>query len=389
MQRTIFHLDLDAFYCAVEELHNPSLRGKAFAVGGSPTKRGVVASCSYPARMFGIRSAMPMSRAVQLCPNLIIVRHNHGEYGAMSKRVMAILNDTTPFVEKLSIDEAFLDMTGFSGEPYALAAALQQRINEELELPCSLGVAANKLVAKIANNMGKARKKTGQPPNAIEVVPPGTEADYLAPLPIRELWGVGPKTAERMHELGIQSIGDIAARDERFLIDQFGKVGYDLHLRARGIDARPVITERATKSVSSEITFDVDVNDSDDLKRTLRQQSDNVGRRLRKAGLSGRTVQIKVRWEDFTTITRQTTCDQPSHDDHWIYETALALFHQVWDGRRRIRLIGVGVSGFESAARQLSLWETDESKQQRDVQNTLDDIRERFGDDALQRGSDL
>lgn len=389
MQRTIFHLDLDAFYCAVEELHNSNLRGKPFAVGGSPTKRGVVASCSYPARTFGVRSAMPMSRAVQLCPDLIIVRHSHDEYSAMSKRVMAILHDTTPFVEKLSIDEAFLDMSGFPGEPYDLAVGLQKRINEELELPCSLGVASNKLVAKIANNMGKARKKTGKPPNAIEVVPPGTEADYLAPLPIRELWGVGPKTAERMHEMGIQTVGDIAAQKEKFLIDQFGKIGYDLHLRARGIDARPVVTERPTKSVSSEITFDVDVNDSDELKRSLRQQSENVGRRLRKSGLSGRTVQIKVRWEDFTTITRQSTFEQPSHDDHWIYETALDLFQHVWDGTRRIRLIGVGVSGFENAARQLSLWESDDSKQQRHVQNTLDDIRERFGDDSLQRGSDL
>lgn len=389
MDRIVIHLDLDAFFCAVEELQNPQLRGKAFAVGGLPDKRGVVASCSYPARKFGVHSAMPMSRAVQICPDLIVMPRRHAEYSRVSGQVMAILEETTPYVEQISIDEAFLDMSGFPTDPETLARRLQTRINHELHLPCSLGVASNKLVAKIANNQGKSRMESGHYPNAIEVVPQGEEAVYLAPLPIRELWGVGPRTAERLNELGIFTIGDIAKQDEHFLMDRFGKLGYDLHLRSRGIDGRPIVTERATKSISNEITFDNDIRDHESLKRTLRSLADSVGSRLRKAELAGKTVQLKLRWSDFTTITRQTTDHHASDDDDWIYEKASMLLDSVWDGVRPVRLIGVGVSGFEEMVRQLSLWQDPEQAQRRKVQDTIDDIRFRFGDDAVQRGSDL
>jgi nucleotidyltransferase/DNA polymerase involved in DNA repair len=210
VHRKILHLDLDAFFCAVEEQRDPTLRGKAFAVGGRPDARGVVASCSYPARKFGVRSAMPMIQAKRLCPELIIVSWNHGDYRAVSKKVMALLHDLTPLVEPLSIDEAFLDVSDIPGDPEAIARRVQSGIRADLDLPSSLGVATNKLVAKIANNIGKSSAKTESYPNAITVVAPGQEAAFLAPLPTRELWGVGPKTAERLTRLGLKTIGDIA-----------------------------------------------------------------------------------------------------------------------------------------------------------------------------------
>lgn len=358
----ILHLDLDAFFCAVEEQLNPDLKGKPFAVGGKPTERGVVASCSYPARAFGIHSAMPMSRAVQKCPDLIIVSHKMGDYRAVSRKVMTILRDVTPLVEQLSVDEAFMDMTAFGEDGEVLARQIQQRINIELKLPCSLGVASNKLVAKIANNRGKSQAETGKYPNAIEVVGVGAEADYLAPLPIRELWGVGPVTAEKMHEMDIYSIGDLAAVETTLLSRAFGKNGYDLSLRAKGIDSRPVVTERETKSISNEITFEQDVNDRAILNKTLRRMCESISQQLRKSELIGRTVKIKLRWSDFTTITRQTTVTNPRDTEQWLYKKAWTLLDEAWDGRRTIRLIGVGVANFseDNAVRQLSLWDMDE-----------------------------
>ena len=251
MTRTILHLDLDAFFCAVEEQHNKALVGKPFAVGGDPQKRGVVASCSYAARKFGVRSAMPMARAVRLCPDLIVVSRHMGDYSAMSRKVMAILHRLTPLVEQLSIDEAFLDVTGLPGDGEQIARQLQARIRDELDLPASLGVASNKLIAKIANNIGKASATGDGPPNAINVIAPGAEAAFLAPLPVRELWGVGPKTAQRLRQMNVETIGDLTRWSERDLAMRFGKLGHDLARRAMGIDNRPVQTEHETKSVSS------------------------------------------------------------------------------------------------------------------------------------------
>jgi DNA polymerase-4 len=388
MNRKILHLDLDAFFCAVEEQRDPSLRGAAFAVGGRPDQRGVVASCSYPAREYGIHSAMPMARAVRLCPDLIIVPSRHGVYGEVSEQVMAILHDLTPLVEQLSIDEAFLDVTGRREPAETLARRVQRRINDELGLPCSLGVASNKLVAKIANTVGKAEAAKGAPPNAVKVVPPGGEAAFLAPLPVRELWGVGPKTAERLARLGIETIGDIAARPPADLARRFGKHGADLARRARGIDPRPVVTEHEAKSISKETTFAADVSDPRELRLTLRRLSDGVGRRLRRAGLSGPTVKLKLRWADFTTITRQVTLPQATDQDGAIYEAALGLFEEAWRGGGPVRLLGVGVSGLEETARQLSLWETD-AGEERQLLDALDDLRDRYGEDIVRRGSRL
>ncbi len=394
MTRTIVHLDLDAFFCAVEELHRPELKGKPFAVGGRPEERGVVASCSYAARKFGVRSAMPMSTAIQRCPELLIVSRSMGRYSAVSSQVMAVLHELTPLVEQLSIDEAFLDVTGLPGGGEALARQLQTRINTELRLPCSLGVATNKLVAKIANNIGKSGAVGDGPPNAITIVPPGQEAAFLAPLNIRELWGVGPKTAERLNEMDVHTIGDLTRCSERDLIQRFGKMGYDMARRARGLDDRPIETERETKSISSEITFVHDVRDAQYLRRSLREQADEVASRVRESALQGRTVSIKLRWSDFTTLTRQTTLPQPVDDGDSIYTAAAALLEKVWTGGRPVRLIGVGISAFETEPpiRQLGLWDTlpaPDPEPDNPLQDTLNALRERFGDDAIRKGSDL
>lgn len=387
--RKILHLDLDAFFCAVEEQRDPALRGKAFAVGGRPDQRGVVASCSYAARRFGVRSAMPMSRALRLCPELIVTPSNFKAYHEASARVMEILHNTTPDVEQVSIDEAFLDVTLLPEEAEGIARRLQAGIRDELELPSSLGVASNKLVAKIANNIGKAGAVKDSPPFAITVVLPGQEAAFLAPLAVGELWGVGPKTAEQLGKLGIRTIGDMARWPEGDLIRRFGKHGADLARRAHGIDDSPVATEGETKSVSKEITFAQDIRDGHELRRTLLALSDEVGRRLRRDGLRGTTVKIKLRWADFTTLTRQVTLDQPTHHDREIYEVALTLFDRTWPEGRPVRLIGVGVSGFDDPGEQLGLWGQVKARQDERLESTLDELRDRFGERIVRRGSQL
>ncbi len=389
MARIILHIDLDAFYCAVEEQHNPSLAGLPFAVGGDADKRGVVASCSYPARVYGVRSAMPMAAALRKCPELVIVRPNFGRYRERSQQVMAILHDLTPLVEQLSIDEAFLDVTGLQRSRSKIASDLQGRINNELRLPCSIGVATNKLVAKTATTIGKAQATQGDYPNAINAVPVGGEAAFLAPLPIEELWGVGPKTAQKLREMGITTIGNLAAFPPAELQRQFGKHGADLAQRASGNDARRVEPEHEAKSISKETTFSRDNSDADALKRTLRQLSDEVGFRLRKAQLSGTTVKIKLRWSDFTTITRQTTVPHPIDQDDAIYASALELFNTHWPPNQPVRLIGVGVSGFEQPIRQLGLWDAPKAEDASHLQSTLDEIRTRFGERAIKRGTSL
>lgn len=386
--RKILHFDLDAFFCAVEEIERSDLRTRAFAVGGLPDERGVVASCSYAARLLGVRSAMPMSQAIKLCPNLIIVPPRHRLYAEVSRQVMAVLRDLTPLVEQISIDEAFLDLSDLPEAGETLARHLQARINGELNLSCSLGVATNKLVAKIANDVGKSRMKSGASPNAITVVPPGEEAAFLAPLPAEALWGVGPKTAARLAALGIHTIGDIAVRPEDEMARLFGKHGAELALRARGIDERPVVIEHETKSISKEVTFARDIADAGELLQTLRRLSEGVAQQLRHEGLSGSTVKLKLRWPDFSTITRQMTLTQPSNLDTEIGHAAARLFELAWDGRRPIRLLGVGVSGLGASYRQLGLWEA-EAAEDRRLQETLDDLRRRFGPDAISRASDL
>jgi len=388
MPRKIIHVDLDAFFCAVEELRDPSLRGKAFAVGVRPESRGVVASCSYAARTYGVRSAMPMARAVKLCRNLIIVSSRHSAYGEVSEQVMASLRDLTALVEPLSIDEAFLDVSDLPDPGEQIARGIQRRIRDELGLPCSLGVATNKLVAKIATDVGKAAARGGNPPNAVTVVPPGGEAQFLAPLPIEALWGVGPKTAAKLHELGVETIGDLARQSERELRARYGAIGHDFWERSRGMDDSPVEVEREVKSVSQEETFARDLRDGDSLRRTLRSQAEAVAGRLRQEERLGSTVRLKLRWPDFTTVSRQCTLPHPTDQDQEIYQAALGLLEKAWRNGRAVRLVGVGVTHLTTAVRQLSLWEADSEKGRR-LNAAIDLIRERFGENVIERGSAL
>jgi DNA polymerase-4 len=386
--RKIIHLDLDAFFCAVEEQLNPSLRGKAFAVGGRPEERGVVASCSYAARRYGVRSAMPMARALRLCPQLIIVSSHHGKYSQVSRQVMAHLHAITPQVEQISIDEAFLDVSDLPQPAETIARQLQTKVQADPGLPCSLGVATNKLLAKTANDVGKASFRGEGPPNAITVVPPGQEAAFLAPLPVDALWGIGPKTAEHLAEIGIRSIGELAGRSEIELMRLFGKNGYDLALRARGTDDRPIVTSHAVKSISQETTFAQDARDTKVLEHTLFQLAAGVGTRLRRNHLTGTTVKIKVRWADFTTLTRQVTLEHTTDQDKEIYHAALSLFYKIWQPGQPVRLLGVGVSGLRAHILQLSLWD-DGVEKERQLQTAIDQLRQRFGRQIVLRGGDI
>jgi len=385
MNRKILHLDLDAFFCAVEELRRPELCGKPFAVGGRPDERGVVSSCSYPARRCGVHSAMPMVRAVRICPELVIVPPDHARYAQASEAVMAYLRSLSPLVEQVSVDEAFLDLSDLPQSGEELARQIQAEIGERFHLPCSAGVATNKLVAKIATDVGKGRHKGDTPPCAVQVVAPGEEAAFLAPLPVIALWGVGPKTSEALQRLGLYTIADLAAAPESMLVAQFGKNGHDLSRHARGLDPSPVTPFHELKSISQEITFERDVADPEKLRLCLREMVEAVAYRLRQEGLCASTVRVKVRWPDFSLQTRQHTLDEAVDQDGAIYTLALSLFEQLWERGRPVRLLGVGVSGLGQPVRQLSLWETPSDKERR-LNEAVDDLRQRFGAGVVQRG---
>jgi len=387
MYQKILHLDLDSFFCSVEELHNPSLKGKPFAVGGRADQRGVVASCSYAARMFGVHSAMPMSRAKHLCPDLIVVSSRHGNYSEVSTKVMKII-EITPFIEKISIDEAFMDVTGIAEPIEKIAQDLQHKVNTQCRLPISIGGATNKLVAKIANDWGKSQKRTAEPPNTITIIPSGEEAKFLAPLPVQSLWGVGPKTAEKLEAIGITTIGTLAETPAATLEMLYGRYGPEMISRARGIDIRPIEMEHETKSISNEVTFAKDRKDEVQLLQTLRALSEKVGHRLRKESLAGSTIQIKLRWADFTTITRQTTLVSATNLDQEIFAAASALFNENWPKGKPVRLIGVGVSNLGPPVHQLSLWDDDHQREEK-LLSAVDELRERFGKDIIKRADEV
>ena len=386
MERKILHLDLDAFFCSVEELLDPSLKGKPFAVGGNPQGRGVVSSCSYAARKFGVHSAMPMARALSLCPELIVIHHRHGLYGEYSNKVMDILRSYTPLFQQVSIDEAFLDVSDLPKPAGVIAQEIQERVDHELHLPCSLGVATNKLVAKVANDFGKSQVKSGQAPRQITIVPPGEEAAFLAPLDIQSLWGIGPKTSQKLHGQGIHTIGQLAALSIAELEANFGNNALEMHARALGIDPSPVHSEREVKSVSNEVTFTKDTTDSEVLRQTLRALADKVGYRLRQAGLAGSVVQIKLRYSNFETLTRQTALPQPTNLDDEIYAAAEKLFEANIIPTRAVRLIGIGVSRLNPPYRQLSLWDNNQDEKEK-LASAIDQLKEKYGQDVIKRAS--
>ena len=378
--RTILHVDLDAFFCSVEELLDPSLRGKAFVVGGSPEGRGVVTSASYPARKYGIRSAMPAAQAIRLYPDLIMLRGRHRKYGEYSRKVMQLLRESAPVVQQISIDEAFLDVSDDPRPGEQAAAELQGEIRIRMGLPTSWGVASNKLVAKVASEVGK--------PNGLVVVPPGEEASFLAPLPVQMLWGIGPKSRDRFHSLGILRIGDLADLPKARVAELFGERGIELAARARGIDTRPVAEGHEAKSMSTERTFSKDVASWQELRRALLKMSETIGRRLRRQDLVGSTVRIKLRWPDFTTLTRQLRLDQPTDQDGEICQAAVELMRKTWRTGRAVRLLGVGVADLGPPLRQLDLFDASWQKDER-LLHALDDIRDRYGPKAIQRAGGL
>jgi DNA polymerase-4 len=375
---TILHVDLDAFFAAVEQRDRPELRGRPVIVGGGgPHDRGVVSAASYEARAFGVRSAMPLRTAGALCPEGVFLPVDGAKYARVSRQVMVILRRFTPRVEPVSIDEAFLDVAGSEGlfgDGPAIATAIKRAIREELELTASVGVAGTKLVAKVASELRK--------PDGLVVVPLGEEAAFLAPLPIARLWGVGPQTRARLADYGVRTIGDLAALPADVLVRRLGPHGPELRARAQGIDPSPVSDGQDAKSVSHEHTFAVDTNDRDEIERSLLALSEGVSGRLRAAGLKAGTITVKVRDSSFETRTRQRTLDEPTDMTDMIWRAALELARPEIRGKT-IRLLGVGASNF-GERQQLGLFSGGEDRQRRAVEAT-DAVKRRFGPRAITR----
>jgi DNA polymerase-4 len=389
----ILHVDMDAFYASVELLRHPELRGTPVVVGGSG-ERGVVAAASYEARAFGIHSAMPSVRARRLCPHATFLPGDHQHYGEVSARVMTIFADVTPLVEPLSLDEAFLDVAGavrLFGEPPAIARFIRQRVLDEEQLTCSVGVAPNKFLAKLASEAAKPRATPqGIEPGAeVFVVPPGGELDFLHPLPVRALWGVGPQTQKVLDRLGIRTVADLADLPEDSLTRALGQAhGRHLWRLARGVDDRPVVPDQRAKSISHEETFARDLIDPERLRVEAVRMADAVAARLRAHGCSGRTVTVKVRFHDFRTITRSVTLPTAVDNGVEIGRAAKELLARI-DPASGVRLLGVGVSNLDEAgAVQLTL---DAGPDPADGDGgrwdgataAVDAIRGRFGSDAI------
>ena len=338
--RKIIHLDMDAFYASVEQREDPSLRGKPVAVGGSPQSRGVVAACNYEARKFGVRSAMPMARAVRQCPELVIVRPNFTLYKSISQQVMSILRSATPLVEPLSLDEAYLDVTAnLLNEPLAMEVArlLKARIRDELSLTASAGVAPNKFLAKIASGWKK--------PDGLTVIAPERIESFLQKLPVEALWGVGPVTAKKLHAIGVVRLVDVRAADRALLTRTVGSLADWLMRLAHGDDPRAVTPDRPWKSISAEDTYATDLDDVKEMRAEIARLAGRVAVSLERKALVARTVTIKVRYANFTTVTRSHTEEPPTHEELRIVKRALFLLERTDAAKRPVRLLGVGAHG--------------------------------------------
>ena len=381
-RQSILHCDLDAFYASVEQLDHPEWRGQPVIVGGAAHERGVVSAASYEARVFGVRSAMPLREAGRLCPHGIFVPGNHERYAELSDRVMALFDSYTPLVEPISLDEAFLDVTGSAalfGAADHIGRELKARVKEEVGLVLSVGVASNKLCAKVASDLGK--------PDGFVVVPEGGEAAFLAPLPLRRLWGVGPSTQQVLEAWGLRTIGDLAALDARRLEGQFGAFGRALWERAQGLDPDEVVPGGAPKSVGHEHTFDRDEEDDARVEATLLRLVESVATRLREGGHRGVTVTVKLRLAPFETLTRQRTIGEPTDDARTIYRVARDLYRHERDAdRRAVRLIGVSLSNLEHAelGRQLALFGDDRRER---LNAAIDAVRTKHGGAAIEPAS--
>ncbi len=386
-ERTILHVDMDAFFVSVELLRRPELRGRPVVVGGTGD-RGVVAAASYEARAFGVFSAMPSAQARRLCPSAVFLPGDHGHYAEVSQRVMAIFRDVTPLVEPLSLDEAFLDVTGARrarGDGAAVGRALRAEVLDREGLTCSVGVAASKMVAKLASEAAKPRATpTGPEPGVgVRVVAAGEEERFLRPLPARALWGVGPATFARLERLGVRTVGDIADLPEAAMVGALGSAnGRHLHALARGIDPRPVEPDQKLRSIGHEETFAHDHHEHATLAREVVRMADGVAGRLRAAGLSARTVTLKIRFGDFRTLTRSTTLPSPVDEGPVIAGHAGTLLAGI-DPTPGVRLLGVSVSGLVSGgAHQLS-FDDAAAPDWHEASGAVDAIRARFGDGAI------
>ena len=382
--RQILHVDMDAFFVSVEELADPSLVGKPVVVGGDPDGRGVVAAASYAARTYGIHSAMPLRTAKRLCPDAIFLHSNLQNYSSWSRRVYRIFERYTPDVQAVSIDEAYLDLTGTErlyGPGIAAAEQVKLEIKRKTKLNASVGLATNKLVAKVASELAK--------PNGLCAVWPGYEASFLAPLAIGRLPGVGGTTKERLVALGVRRIGQLARIDKDLLVRTFGRLGLLLHQRSNGVDASRVEARSLPKSVSRETTYAEDTADLGKMDRTLFRLVERVGRALRKEKLQAKCLTLKLRYSDFRTVTRSVTLKEGTDLDAVIYEHVKELFAKAYTRRGRVRLLGVGASHFTSSVWQQSfvgdldlVGDLDVGKL-KSLYRVIDKVRDRFGTDAL------
>jgi DNA polymerase-4 len=383
VNRKILHIDMDAFYAAVEQHDNPSLRGKPVIVGGDAEKRGVVSAASYEARPYGVHSAMPTSQAKRLCPQGIFLPVRMGRYQEVSERVFEILRVYTPLVEPLSLDESFLDVTGSEklfGSALKIAKEIKKRIFESTGLTASAGIAPNKFLAKIASDLKK--------PDGLVEIKPEEVQDFLRDLPISKLWGVGKATEEILKGMGILRVGQLAAYPMETIERKLGKFGRELVALARGEDDRPVVPESEAKSISQEETFTPDLWELETMKKVLLEQSERVAWDLRKQRLKGFTVQLKVRYPDFSLVTRSTTLPSPTDQGIEIYQAALKLLDRTEALPRKARLLGVGVSNLRHRddPEQLSLFHSNRLKVERSTE-AVDRIRDKFGPQAIKRAS--
>jgi len=383
MLRTIFHVDMDAFFVSVEELFDPSLKGKPVVVGGQRDERGVVSAASYAARKFGVHSAMPLRTAAKLCPQAIFVNGHPERYREYSGKVHEVLGRFSPLVEMASVDEAYLDMTGterLHGRPLRAAHRLHDEMKSATQLNCSIGIGTSRLIAKVSSAKAK--------PNGVLWVLPGQEAKFLAPLDVADIPGVGKVTEQKLHSIGIKKIGDLARSEERDLEKRFGKWGLALAGKSRGLDAggwfdNEVGENVDAKSISHEHTFNEDTGDAERLQSTLMRLSEMVGRRLRESGYFARTLQLKLRYQDFTTITRAHSLEHPTQMDHQIFEEARRLFFSNWKAGTPVRLLGVQASHFEAGSGQLDLLEPSRDARWQKALAAADHLRDKFGESAI------